>query len=194
MSERINSLLAAAIVILVTVCIVLALDVYAPYFAQVVEFNQILTVLVRSLIIFLFAFMMLRLLGKRQLTQLTFIDLLIIIAFGSAIGDVMIYSEDIVHLISSVAAVGFITLIVIVINSIIARNAAVGRLISGRSAVILRNGKVLHEALAKESMNEEELKEELREKGIHSYSNLREVILEPNGGLSIKRKRKNHSK
>ena len=185
-----NSEITALFVTIVTVLLIYLLDKYAPHFASLLHFSSIVAVLARTFIIFLFSFIMLRLLGKKQLSNLTFIDLLIIIALGSAVGDVMIYSEDVSHLMNSVIAIGFITIMVITISKIIAKHVSLGRLIEGRSTVIVKNGKIIDNALISENMNEEELKEELRERGVNNISKLEEVTLEPNGGLSIRYKKK----
>ncbi len=184
-----NGLSLAVIATAVTVLLIIVLDNYAPQFGELIGFSETLVVLIRTLIIFTFAFIMLRLLGKRQLSQLTFVDLLIIIALGSAVGDVMIYTENVVKLINSIIAVGFTAMMVMVLNKIILKHPNIGRLIEGRSTILIKKGKILHDALAKESMNEEELWSELRGRGIRRLSDLDKVVLEPTGKLSIWRKR-----
>jgi|GEM_PF-2265577 len=189
-NKKADSILIAFIVVALTIFLIYILDQYAPKFASLIAFSSLFTLLMRTFIIFMFAFIMFRLLGKRQLSQLTFIDLLIIIALGSAVGDVMIYSEDIAHLINSVITVGFITILVMIIDRIIAKNISVGRFIEGRSTILVKHGKIINENLDKENMNKDELLEELHEKNIYKISDIEEVVLEPNGGLSIKHKKR----
>ncbi len=184
-----ESSLLMLLTIIVTVALIYVIDIYAPQFAKLVSFSNILIILVRTLIIFIFSFIMLRLLGKRQLSQLTFIDLLIIIALGSAVGDVMIYKDDIAPMISSVIAVGFIALLVRGINMIIAKHASLGRLIEGRSTTLIRHGKIDEYALRKENLNMEELMSELRGHNIRRVREVEEAILEPTGNLSVRRRR-----
>ena len=191
MNKRGNGVIGAILVILITVTIILILDLYYAQLARLIGFPEIFNILIRTMIIFVFSFIMLRLLGKRQLSQLTFIDLLIIIALGSAVGDVMIYTEDIAPLMNSVLAVGFITILVMIINRVVAKHVSIGRLIEGRETILVKNGKILTDALIKENMNEDELRSELREHGIHHLYDLERVVLEPTGKLSVKKKKRN---
>ncbi|MEJ2568666.1 MAG: DUF421 domain-containing protein, partial [candidate division WOR-3 bacterium] len=64
-----------------------------------------LEVVVRTTIIFFVAFIVIRIRGTKQLAQLTLFDILIVIALGSAVGDVMIYPEGIVSLLRSTVAI-----------------------------------------------------------------------------------------
>ena len=83
---------------------------------------------------------------------------------------------------------------VMLINKIIAKHSGIGRLIEGRSTILVKKGKVIKENLMRENMNEDELKAELREKNIHRLSDLEEVVLEPTGRLSVKRKKRNNKR
>ena len=49
--------------------------------------------LVRIIVIYVFTIIMLRIAGKRRIAHLSAFDILIIIALGSAVGDVMVYGE-----------------------------------------------------------------------------------------------------
>ncbi|MBD3249802.1 DUF421 domain-containing protein [Candidatus Woesearchaeota archaeon] len=189
-----ESALLMLLTIILTVALIYFVDLYAPNFAKMVSFSDMAIVVIRTLVIFVFAFIMLRLLGKRQLSQLTFIDLLIIIALGSAVGDVMIYQEDVAPMIGSVIAVGFIALLVRGINMIIAKHASLGRMIEGRSTVLVKHGKIVDGALRKENMNTEELMSELREHNIRRVGEVEEAILEPTGNLSVRRRRAKKNK
>lgn len=81
-----------------------------------ISFDEVIVVLIRTLAIFFFAFLALRLLGRKQLAHLTVIDLLLVIALGSAVGDVMIYDETITQMLSSMIAIGAVAIFVRIIQ------------------------------------------------------------------------------
>jgi len=119
-------------------------------------------------------------------------DIIVVIALGSAVGDVMIYGEDVVLIIESMVAIATVMILVIAFDNLIAKAPAnVVRFIEGDATVLVKNGRVDEKALETVNINPEELKTLLREKNIHKMSDIRLCILEPNGYLSvIKHKKK----
>ncbi len=58
-----------------------------------VETDVILSVIVRTVIMFFAALVLIRWMGKKGFGELTMFELLIVVGLGSAIGDPMIYRE-----------------------------------------------------------------------------------------------------
>ncbi|PIN99897.1 hypothetical protein COT72_03610 [archaeon CG10_big_fil_rev_8_21_14_0_10_43_11] len=147
-------------------------------------------VVVRTTIIFFFTFLVMRIRGQRQLAHLNLFDLVIIIGLGSAVGDAMIYGDEVVHLLTSMTAIATIVILIWGVENILERSPYwLVAIIEGKSTVLVRNGKIVKEALRKINLHEEELRAKLRESNVHSISGIREVRLEPDGGISITRKR-----
>ena len=149
-------------------------------------FGVLLTdVVLRTAIIFLYAFLLLRFLGKRHLRHLMYTDLLVVIAFGSAVGDVMIYGEDTVHLYASMIAITVVTIIVKVLEEIGSHEGAGHWLIEGRARLIIDDGKFLRDALDRENLSEDSVLSLLREKEIEDISTVKKAFIEPDGELSV---------
>jgi len=154
-------------------------------FFNLVSFEVVISVFIRTLAIFFFAFLILRLLGKRHLTHLTYIDLLLIISLGSAVGDVMIYDESITQIFSSIVAISIIGILVKILNELSSHSKKMNSFIVGRASLIIENGKFIEKALAREDMSEEDAMGMLREKGLQSKKDVKRAFLEPDGELSI---------
>ncbi|OGD66689.1 hypothetical protein A2442_00180 [Candidatus Campbellbacteria bacterium RIFOXYC2_FULL_35_25] len=152
---------------------------------NLVSLNIVLSVLVRTLIIFFFAFLILRLMGKRQLTHLTYIDLLLIIALGSSVGDVMIYDESVVQMFSSIIAISVVGVFVKVLNELSSHSKRINDLVTGHASLIIENGQFLHKALAHEDISEEDVLGMLRQKGFLSVKEIKKAFLEADGELSV---------
>lgn len=150
-----------------------------------IDFDILLRVLVRTVAIFIFAFVLLRMLGKKHLAHLTYLDLLLVISMGSAVGDVMIYDDDTTQLVSALVALLTVALLVKGMSRLSFRSPFVNRLVTGTVRVVAINGNIIHEALKKEELSEEELMTELREKGYESLAETRRVFIEPDGEVSI---------
>jgi uncharacterized membrane protein YcaP (DUF421 family) len=153
--------------------------------ASFISLQEVFNIFFRTSIIFLFTLFMLRLLGKRHLSHLTHIDLLLIIALGSAVGDVMIYTESTVKLMTSVAAIAMVAIAVKILLELASRFRSINNLLFGNSRLLVDRGKVIKSALAKEDLHEDELEILLREKGLVSLTHIDKVYVEPDGELSI---------
>ena len=157
---------------------------------KLISFEQILEVIVRTTIIFLVAFIVIRIRGKKQLAQLTLFDILIVIALGSAVGDVMIYSEEVVSLLRSIIAICTLALLIHIFEYFACRAPKkITRIIYGDSTIIIKNGKLIKKNFEKTNLTEDQLRAKLREKNIQYYSEAKIVRLEPDGELSVQRKR-----
>ncbi len=145
-------------------------------------------VILRTFIVFIFLFIMLRLRGKKSLAQLTFFDLAIVIALGSAVGDAMIYREAEAQLMKSLIAIGFVVIMVIAIDKLITKNTRIGRLLEGKETILIKDGKINYHNLAAENLSKDELISKLHERNMRQISEVKLAILEPTGGFSIVRK------
>lgn len=141
-------------------------------------------VILRTTVIFLYAFLLLRLLGKRHLSHLMYTDLMVIIAFGSAVGDVMIYGEQVAHLFTSMIAITVVAVIVKILEEVSSHNHTASHLIEGTARLVVEKGAVIPQALEHENLSEDMVLSLLREKGIDSVKDVRKAFFEPDGELS----------
>lgn len=158
---------------------------------KLISFQNVLEVVVRTTIIFIVAFIVIRIRGTKQLAQLTLFDILIVIALGSAVGDVMIYSEEVVSLLRSIIAICTLAILIHLVEFVACRlPKKITSIIYGDSTIIIKNGRLIKKNFEKTNLTEDQLKSKLREKNIQFYSEAKIVRLEPDGELSIQRKRK----
>lgn len=144
-----------------------------------------LITITRTIGIFLWALILLRFLGRRRLSHLTYIDLLLIIAFGSAVGDVMIYPESTARFTTSLVAITVVAVIVKLLDELSSRSKFANRLIDGHSRQVIDRGRLLPGALQRENLTEDDLLSLLREGGADAVYKVRWAYLEPDGELSL---------
>jgi len=154
-------------------------------FVTIISFNETVTVILRTVIIFLFVFAVLRLLGKRHLSHLTYLDLLLLIALGSAVGDVMIYEEETARFIASLVAISVVAVLIKIFDELSVRYRTANSFLSGTARLIIDDGRVIKDALEKEDLSEDELMGLLRERGIASIKNIKKAYIEIDGELSF---------
>jgi uncharacterized membrane protein YcaP (DUF421 family) len=160
---------------------------------ELINFGSVFEVVFRTTIIFSVAFIVIRIRGTKQLAQLTLFDVLIVIALGSAVGDVMIYPEEVVSLLRSAVAIGTLAILINVFEYLACKAPKkITRIIYGDSTIIIKDGRLIKRNFEKTNLTEDQLKAKLREKNIQYYSEAKIVRLEPDGQLSIQRKRSNN--
>jgi uncharacterized membrane protein YcaP (DUF421 family) len=137
--------------------------------------------ILRSLLVFIFLAVALRLGGKRELAQINVLDLAVLLLASNALQNALIGNDSTVT--GGVIGAGTLFVANYVFVRITYRNAMLRRVLEGRPRVLLRNGKLDRKAMAKEAITEEELVDQLLDKGISSFDDVGLIILETNGKL-----------
>ncbi len=156
--------------------------------------SELTTTVLRTVIIFLYTFLLLRILGKRQVSQFTWFDILLIVALGSAVGDVMIYPEHTVAVLTSMTAIFIVIILVRILTKLIQKSTTLETAIEGQEILLVHNGRINPDALNKADITEREFYTLLREKGYMSLQGIDSVILETNDAISIVKKRPRRKK
>ena len=153
--------------------------------ALLVDPHLILPLALRAVVIYAFLLVALRLAGRRELAQMTSFDLILLLVVSNAVQNSINAGDN-----SLVG--GMVSAVVL-----IAVNWAVGyaawrwrrveRLLQGRPLRIVTDGKIHLGALRKELLTMAELRSALRKQGVTRIGECAQVILEPDGTLSVAR-------
>ena len=147
------------------------------------EWNFLLEVLIRSLIMFSIILISLSILGKRGVKQLSVFELVVIIGLGSAAGDPMFYKE--VGLLPVLIVFTIVIGLYVWVTNLVGRNKKVERAIEGRPICLVENGKFAIENFKKEALGQDEFFSELRLNGVSHLGQVETAIIETNGGISV---------
>ncbi|MCA9518381.1 MAG: DUF421 domain-containing protein [Myxococcales bacterium] len=142
-----------------------------------------LEVVGRTVLLFLFALFLVRMLGKRALGQVSPYEFVVLIAMGSALGDPMFYPN--VALLPPMITMAVIVGMQRLVSRISERSERVERFVEGESRACVRDGEGVHGALSHEVVAFDELAMMLRQKGIENLAEVRLAILETSGQLSV---------
>lgn len=147
-------------------------------------------VVLRAIIYYFWAIVLLRLLGKSLTFQQKPYDFVVMMIIGSASAALMINRD--VPILN-----GFIALLVLAILhtiiSVSSLNNYLKDIVGGQPDIIIRNGKIIKANLIKNQINLNQLLSGLRNKGYHRINNIEYAILEANGQLSVIPKSQNRS-
>jgi uncharacterized membrane protein YcaP (DUF421 family) len=137
----------------------------------------------RSLLVFVFLVVALRLAGKRELGQLNVLDLAVLFLVSNALQNGLIGND----LSVTGAVVGASTLFIA--NYVFVRltfsSARARRILEGSPRVLLRNGKPDQDALREEAITEAELVDTALAKGFSDLSEVGLIMLQTNGQLVV---------
>ena len=141
-----------------------------------------LEIMFRTAVMYLYVLLLLRLLGKRGMGQLSPFEFTIIIALGSAVGDPMFYPEvPLLHCLAVVTLVVAMTRFVTYLSN---RSENVEKFLEGQPCCIVEDGVLNLKSIDGERFSREELFMLLREKGVSQLGQVRRAYVEPSGGVS----------
>jgi len=143
----------------------------------------LLDVALRTTIVYLALLVGLRLTGKRQLGQLSVFDLVLLLVIANAVQNAMVGADTSVW--GGLVAAGVLLGWHRVIGWVRRRSKKVARLLGGSPTLLIHNGHVLPDALAREDLTEAELLQALREHGVATPADVRLAVLEPDGMISV---------
>lgn len=143
-------------------------------------------IIIRSIVAFLLLLFLTRIMGKKQLSQLTLFDYIVGITIGSIAATMSVDQNiQISNGIVSLAIWGFFP---ILLGFLGMKSRKFSRLTDGRPSILIKEGEVLEESMKKNKIIIDELMMMLREKGVFKVDDVEMAILETNGELSIMKK------
>lgn len=124
-----------------------------------------------------------RLLGKKELSQITPFDFVYILVLGGLLEE-SVY-DDKVTVWQVLAAIAIWSLLIYSIEKIVQKFDKTRSAVKGEPTVIIHDGELDIKALKKNKLESEQLRTMLRQQGIFSINEVKYGILEPSGQLSV---------
>ena len=143
----------------------------------------ILEKLIRPAIVYLALVVLLRIFGKRELSQLNPFDLVVLLSLSNTVQNAIIGEDNSVTG-GIIGAFGLLAINWLVVR-VLFRSPRLTRVVEGRSTVLVRNGQVDQKALEREALTREELMEVLHRQGFEGVHLVRRCELEPNGSFNV---------
>jgi uncharacterized membrane protein YcaP (DUF421 family) len=143
----------------------------------------LLEIAVRTAILFLYTLLMIRLIGKRGLGQLTPFELVIIISLGSAVGDPMFYPD--VPLLHGMVVITTVTLLQRNLVHLVHTRERIEQFVEGQPAPMIVDGRLELESMKQERFSRDELFSTLRLERVEHLGQVKHAYLEENGQISV---------
>ncbi len=138
----------------------------------------------RSVAVYLFLLVMMRLAGRRTLAELTVFDFVLLLIIGESTQQALLGDDfSVVN-----ACIIIVTLIAldVTLSLVKQRSPAVSRLIDGGPMVVVENGRLLEDRARRARIDEEDVLEAARKlRGLERMDQIKFAVLEMNGGITV---------
>jgi len=148
--------------------------------------NEAVVVFVRGIIAFFTLLIFARVLGKQQISQLTFFDYILGITIGSAASSLTtdLTSRAWPHWVGLLTW----TVAVLLLQVITIKSRYASKYIDGEPAIVIMEGKIQEDTMKKMRYRLDDLLEQLRQKDIFDVMQVKYAILEKDGQISVLKK------
>ena len=148
-----------------------------------IDFKELFDVTIRALSSLVTLFLITKMLGKKQVSQLSLFDYVIGISIGNFAAEMTINLES--NEVNGIWAVILFGLFAYLISYLTMKSILLRRFFMGTPTILIQNGKILEKNLKKMKFDINDMLEEIRSSGYFDLSQVEYAVLEPNGQVSI---------
>ena len=152
-------------------------------FEGLLEFETLPGIIIRSATVYVFIVFAIRLFGKKELAQLSVVDLVFILLISNAVQNAMVGPST--TLIGGVVAAFTLFIVNFILKKIIASNKRIKTLIEGEAVLLIKDGIVNPINLKAIGLTEDELNTAIREHGVKSIKEVNLAYMETDGNISV---------
>lgn len=146
----------------------------------------VLEKIVRPIIVYLFLVLLLRAFGKRELAQLNPFDLVVLLSLSNTVQNAIIGNDNSL----TGGLIGAFTLLGVnyIVVRFLFRHRRLDQIFEGKPTTLVKHGKVVEGALAKELLTSSELMTVLHRQGFDGLDKVERCVLEPGGVFYVQPK------
>lgn len=150
---------------------------------------EVWEVVIRSLFSLITLFLVTKMLGKKQVSQLSLFDYVIGISIGNFAAEISINTDT--PYINGLVALLIFGLVALFISIVTMKSILLRRFFMGTPTMLIQNGKLIYKNLKKVKFDINDLLEECRNNGYFDISKIEYALMEANGKVSILPKAEN---
>jgi len=145
--------------------------------------NNYVRIVFSTLVIYLFIVVGIRLFGKKELAQLSIVDMVFILLISNAVQNAMVGPDA--TLSGGLVAATTLFIVNYFFKSLQNRFPGFNMIIEGKAIMLIYKGKILDDGLKRAGITYDELLEAVREHGVASSEDVDLAILEVDGNVSV---------
>lgn len=147
------------------------------------DMDPVLTIVFRSVTVYLFIIFAIRIFGKTELAQLSVVDLVFILLISNSVQNAMV--GDNTTLAGGIIAAISLFLVNSFFKIVLFRWKRFNRIIQGGPLMLIYEGKILKKHLEQAKITTDELEAAVREHGVGKISSVNLAVLETDGNISV---------
>lgn len=144
---------------------------------------DIINVITRSLVALAVLFLVTKLIGRKQVSELSLFDYVIGISIGNFAAEMILNYE--IPYINGVIAVVTFGIVAYIVSIITMKSMCLRRIIIGSPVVVIQDGKILEQSMRKLRIDVNDLLEQTRTAGYFDLDEVAYAIMETNGKISV---------
>jgi uncharacterized membrane protein YcaP (DUF421 family) len=137
----------------------------------------------KTTVVYLFLVFGLRILGKRELGQMTIYDVVLLIVLANSVQNSMVGQDT--TLCGGLIAGGVLLSLNKLFNLALGRSMHLRAVMVGEPRLILNNGHLIYSHMAKEGITKDQVMAALREHGLSNLEQAQIAVLEVDGSISV---------
>ena len=145
--------------------------------------NEYINIIISSSAVYFFIIMAIRISGRKELAQLSVIDLVFILLISNAVQNAMVGQNT--SLVGGLVAAGTLFIVNFILKILMYRFSKLSQLIQGQEIMLIYNGVLNEKNLKRARMSISELQEAVREHGVLEMKDVDLAVLEVDGNISI---------
>lgn len=148
--------------------------------ASIIEYARIMG---SSVVVYVFVIAAIRLFGKKELSQLSVVDLVFVLLISNSVQNAMVGSNS--SLSGGLAAATALFITNHALKLFLYRSPRFSRLVQGQAMMLIYEGKLNHSNMEKAQLTTDEIMEAIREHGVSSIKDVNLAVLEVDGNISV---------
>jgi uncharacterized membrane protein YcaP (DUF421 family) len=145
--------------------------------------NPYVDIALRSISVYAFMLIAIRLSGKKELSQLNTTDVVLILLISNSVQNAMVGSDT--SLTGGICAAAVLFILNFGLKKLIFNNKSFRNLVLQKPEILIHDGKLDFKQLGHLGISDDELKEAMREHGVDLYRDVKLAMLEADGNISI---------
>ncbi|MEI7508885.1 MAG: YetF domain-containing protein [Flavobacterium sp.] len=145
--------------------------------------NPYLDIVIRSVSVYFFMIIALRVFGKKQLSQLNTADVILILLISNSVQNAMVGNNT--SLYGGIVAALALFIINFGFKKVMSKSEFIKNLVQDRPEILIHNGKIEFDTISRLGITNDELQEAMREHGVEYYKEVKLAMFEIDGSISI---------
>lgn len=140
-------------------------------------------IVLRASVVFFVLYLAVRVMGKRELAQMTAFELIVLVVFGDIVQQGVMHNDF--SLTGAILAIATLAFWALVLSWLTYASRKAELLLDGEPRVIVKDGEIIEENLRRDRLTRAEILSEMRLAGIGHIEQVAWAILEPQGKMSF---------